>query len=57
MGLYKYTGAARGEKLHEVLIEADNEKEAREKLKVRGIIPVRFLGEAAEELGRSTAEV
>ena len=49
MGLYKYTGAARGEKLHEVLIEADNEKEAREKLKVRGIIPVRFLGEAAEE--------
>ena len=31
MGLYKYIGAARNEKPREVLIEADSEKEAREK--------------------------
>ncbi|MBE6384665.1 MAG: type II secretion system F family protein [Lentisphaerae bacterium] len=49
MGLYKYIGAARNEKPREVLIEADSEKEAREKLRVRGIVPVRFLGEAAAE--------
>ena len=49
MGLYKYIGAARNEKPREVLIEADSEKEAREKLRVRGIVPVKFLGEAAAE--------
>ena len=49
MGLYKYIGAARNEKPHEVLIEADSEKEAREKLRVRGIVPVKLLGEAAAE--------
>ena len=49
MGLYKYIGAARKEPPREVLIEADSEKEAREKLRVRGIVPVKFLGEAAAE--------
>ena len=49
MGLYKYIGAARNEKPREVLIEADSEKEAREKLRVRGIVPVKYLGEAAAE--------
>ena len=49
MGLYKYIGAARNEKPREVLIEADSEKEAREKLRIRGIVPVKYLGEAAAE--------
>ena len=52
MGLYKYIGAARNEKPREVLIEADNEKEAREKLRVRGIVPVKLLGESTVEKQR-----
>ena len=52
MALYKYTGAARGEKPREILIEADSEKEAREKLRVRGIIPIKLLGEGTAEKAR-----
>ena len=52
MALYKYTGAVRGEKPREILIEADSEKEAREKLRVRGIIPIKFLGEGTAEKAR-----
>ena len=49
MGLYKYIGAARNEKPRELLIEADSEKEAREKLRVRGIVPIKLLGEGSAE--------
>ena len=46
MGLYKYLAAARGEPVHEVLIEADSVPEALNKLRSRRIVPVRFCGEA-----------
>ena len=47
MGLYKYLAAARGEPPHEMLIEADNEKEALNKLRSRQVTPVRFYGEVS----------
>ena len=47
MGLYKYLAAVRGEPPHEMLIEADNEKEALNKLRSRQVTPVRFYGEVS----------
>ncbi len=47
MGLYKYLAAAKGEPPHEMLIEADNEKEALGKLRSRQVTPVRFYGEVS----------
>ena len=49
MALYKYIAAIPGEKAREVIIEADNEKEALSKLRSRGAVPVRFLGDASQE--------
>ena len=45
MALYKYLAAAKGEQPHDMLIEADNEKEALSKLRSRHVMPVRFYGE------------
>ena len=47
MGLYKYLAAAKGEQPQEMLIEADNEKEALGKLRSRQVTPVRFYGEVS----------
>ncbi|MDD3154012.1 MAG: type II secretion system F family protein [Victivallaceae bacterium] len=47
MALYKYLAAGRGEKTAEVLLEADNRAAACEKLRMRGLVPVRFLGESS----------
>jgi len=49
MALYKYIVAGGGSSSREVLIEADNEKEAISKLRSRHLIPVRFCGEASPE--------
>jgi type II secretory pathway component PulF len=49
MALYKYIAAIPGESAREVILEADNEKEALSKLRSRGAIPVRFLGDASQE--------
>ena len=48
MALYKFLAASPGEKAREILIEADNEKESLEKLRRRGMIPVRCMGESSE---------
>ena len=42
MALYKYLAAAKGEQPHDMLIEAENEKEALSKLRSRQVMPVRF---------------
>ena len=47
MALYKYLVAAKGEQPHDMLIEADNEKEALSKLRSRHVMPVRFYGEVS----------
>ena len=47
MALYKYLAAAKGEQPHDMLIEADNEKEALSKLRSRHVMPVRFYGEVS----------
>ena len=49
MALYKYIAAIPGESAREVIIEAENEKEALSKLRSRGAVPVRFLGDASQE--------
>ena len=49
MALYKYLAAVPGESAREVIIEAENEKEALNKLRSRGAVPVRFLGDASQE--------
>ena len=46
MSLYRYIAAAPGSAPAEVLIEADNEKEALSKLRSRSLQPIRFCGEA-----------
>ena len=48
MALYKYLAALPGEKTREVLIEADSEKESLDKLRRRGMVPVRCFGETME---------
>ena len=52
MALYKYLAAAKGEQPHDMLIEADNEKEALSKLRSRHVMPVRFYGEVSVGGGR-----
>ena len=47
MALYKYLAAAKGVQPHDMLIEADNEKEALSKLRSRHVMPVRFYGEVS----------
>lgn len=47
MALYKYLTAAKGEQPHDMLIEAENEKEALSKLRSRHVMPVRFYGEVS----------
>ena len=47
MALYKYLAAAKGEQPHDMLIEADNEKEALSKLRSRHVMPVRFYGDVS----------
>ena len=47
MALYKYLAAAKGEQPHDMLIEADNEKEALSKLRSRHVMPVRVYGEVS----------
>ena len=49
MALFKYLAAAPGEKARELLIEADSEKESLDKLRRRGMIPVRSFGEVNEK--------
>jgi len=48
MGLYKYLAAAQNDPPHEILIEADNQREALDKLRSRRLVPIRFLGEEGE---------
>lgn len=52
MALYKYLAAAKGEQPHDMLIEAENEKEALSKLRSRHVMPVRFYGEVSVGGGR-----
>ena len=52
MALYKFLAAVPGEKVREILIEADNEKESLEKLRRRGMTPVRCMGESSERKSR-----
>ena len=49
MSVYRYIAAAHGSKPSEVLIEAENEKEALSKLRSRQLSPIRFCGEADED--------
>ncbi len=44
MALYKYIAARPGQNPEEIVIEGANEKEALAKLRLRGMIPVRFAG-------------
>ena len=48
MALYKYLAAAPGEGAQEMLIEADSERESLDKLRRRGLIPVKCFGEMSE---------
>ena len=53
MGLYKYIAAFPNEGTREILIEADTPRDAADKLRGRGAIPVRFCGEDSAEGGSS----
>jgi type II secretory pathway component PulF len=52
MSVYRYIAAAPGSPPSEVLIEADNEKEALSKLRSRRLMPIRYCGEADEDGGQ-----
>ena len=52
MSLYRYIAVAPGAAPGEVLIEADNEKEALSKLRSRRLQPIRYCGEADEDGGQ-----
>ena len=52
MSVYRYIAAAPGSQPAEVLIEADNEKEALGKLRSRRLLPIRYCGEADEDGGQ-----
>ena len=52
MSLYRYIAASPGAPPAEVLIEADNEKEALSKLRSRSMQPIRFCGEADVDGGK-----
>ncbi len=49
MALYKYLAAAQNEPPHELLIEADSQREALDKLRSRHMVPIRFIGEEGSE--------
>lgn len=49
MALYKFLAAGKGERPHEMLIEAESEREAKDKLRARHMVPVRSFGEASME--------
>ena len=51
MSVYRYIAVAPGRTPGEVLIEADNEKEALSKLRSRQLRPIRYCGEVDEEGG------
>ena len=51
MALYRYLAAERGDTPREILMEAENRTEALNKLRGRGMIPVRYLGEAGSNGG------
>ena len=55
MALYKYIAARPGQNPEEIVIEGANEKEALAKLRLRGMIPVRFAGmeDAGKKLGNA----
>ncbi len=53
MSVYRYIAVAPGNAPGEVLIEADNEKEALSKLRSRQLRPIRYCGEVDEDGGRS----
>ena len=48
MSVYRYIAVSPGAKPSEVLIEAENEKEALNKLRSRQLSPIRYCGEASE---------
>ena len=50
MALYKYIAAKPGQNPEEIVIEGANEKEALAKIRLRGMIPVRFAG--VEDAGK-----
>lgn len=47
MGLYKFYAAGKGEKPREVLIEADSQREATDKLRARHLTPIESYGEVS----------
>ena len=49
MSVYRYIAVSPGAKPSEVLIEAENEKEALNKLRSRQLSPIRYCGEVGEE--------
>ncbi len=49
MALYRYLAAEKGEQPREILIEADTRPESLNKLRGRGLVPVRYLGEASAD--------
>ena len=53
MSVYRYIAVAPGAAPGEVLIEADNEKEALNKLRSRQLRPIRYCGEVDEEGNRA----
>ena len=53
MPLYRYIVSERGEDPREMLIEADTRSEALGKLRGRGLIPIRYAGEASADSRRS----
>ena len=52
MSVYRYIAVSPGAKPSEVLIEAENEKEALNKLRSRQLSPIRYCGEVGEESER-----
>ena len=51
MGLYKFYAAGKGEKPREVLIEADSQREATDKLRSRHLTPIESYGDACSGWG------
>jgi len=52
MSVYRYIAVSPGAKPSEVLIEAENEKEALSKLRSRQLSPIRYCGEVGEDGGK-----
>ena len=53
MALYRYIVSENGEAPHETLVEADTRADSLNRLRGRGLVPVRYLGEAQRENGGS----